>query len=181
MPPSINPIPLLVASAFLGITCGVTLGEDSSPDFKITTQRKTDNVAVEVEKDKTVFTVSSPFGISQSVIKRMEEKWPDAVVLRLRLDGLESFRVSNGKVTINAAVSSNDNKQRVRVWKNSQEGSPLDSGSPYWMEIGMIGGDGQKAQRIPLKKGYFEMQLPKAIFDGNPKSLTVNWIDFYRN
>jgi len=176
-----DPIPLLLAAVFFGITCGVTLGDDSSPEFKITTQRETDHVEVEVEKDKTVFTVSSPFGISQSVIERTEEKWPDAVVLRLKLNGLESFRVSNGKVTIDAAVSSNDDKQRVRLWKDSQEDSPLDSGSPYWMEIGMIGGDGKGAQRIPLKKGCFEMQLPKAIFDGNPKSLTVSWIDFYRS
>jgi len=34
---------------------------------------------------------------------------------------------------------------------------------------------------IPLKGGFFEMPLPKAFFEGNPKAITVNWIDFYRN
>ena len=32
----------------------------------------------------------------------------------------------------------------------------------------------------PLKDGYFEMQLSKAFFEDNPKSITLNWIDFYR-
>jgi len=34
--------------------------------------------------------------------------------------------------------------------------------------------------KITTKDGYIEMQLPKAFFEGNPKSITVNWIDFYR-
>ena len=35
---------------------------------------------------------------------------------------------------------------------------------------------------LPLKDGYyFEMLLPKAFFEGNPKAITLNWIDFYRN
>ena len=37
------------------------------------------------------------------------------------------------------------------------------------------------AKDIPLKDGYFELQLPKAFFKDNPKSITVNWIDFYQN
>ena len=56
---------------------------------------------VQTDKEKTVFIVKSPFGISQAVIERTDENWPDAVVLRLHLQGLESFKASNGKVTLN--------------------------------------------------------------------------------
>lgn len=49
------------------------------------------------------------------------------------------------------------------------------------MNIRMVGNDGKPAKTIPLKDGYFEMQLPKAFIEENPKSITVNWIDFYRN
>ena len=161
-------------------TSGVTAGDDK-PQFKIMTKRDTDKVEVNIEKDKTVFNVHSPFGISQAVIERVEEKWPDAVVLRLYLKGLESFRASNGKVTLDAAVSSNNDKQRVRLWKDGDEKSLLDSKSPFWMEIRMVGSDGKAAKSIPLEDGYFEMQVPKAFFEGNPKSITLNWIDFYRN
>jgi hypothetical protein len=36
------------------------------------------------------------------------------------------------------------------------------------------------ATELPLKDGYFEVTLPRAFFEGNPKSITLNWVDFYR-
>ena len=48
------------------------------------------------------------------------------------------------------------------------------------MAIRMVGSDGKPAKDIPLKDGYFEMQLSKAFFEDNPKSITLHWIDFYR-
>jgi hypothetical protein len=172
---------VFLVAAFIGMSSAVIAGDDKPPKFKITTKRDTDTVEVRADKEKTAFIVKSPFGISQAVIERTDEKWPDAVMLRLHLKGLESFRATNGKVTLDAAVSSHDDKQQARLWKDGKEDSPLDAKSPYWMEIRMIGGDGKAAKAIPLKGGYIEMQLPKAFFDGNPKSITVNWIDFYRS
>ena len=67
------------------------------------------------------------------------------------------------------------------MWKDGKEDVPLDAKSPFWMEIRMVDGDGKPTKVIPLKDGYFEMQLPEALFEGNPKSITINWIDFYRN
>jgi hypothetical protein len=151
---------------------------DDTPPFKITTKRENDRVEVKTEKEKALFSVHSPFGISNAVIERKGEKWPDAVVLRLHLKGLENFRVTNGKATLDAAVSSQNGK--ARLWKDGKEDAPLDAKNPYWMEIRMIGGDGKPAKVIPLKDGYFEMQLPKAVFEANPQAITVGWIDFYR-
>ena len=169
---------VLVVATIANIGSAVT-SNDNSPPFKITTKRDNDKVEVKVEKDKTMFSVQSPFGISNAVIERTDEAWPDAVVVRLHLKGLENFRATNDKVTLAASVSSQDGK--VRLWKDGKEDSPLDAKSPLWMEIRMIGGDGNPAKTIPLKDGYLEMQLPKAFFEGNPKSITLNWIDFYRN
>ena len=165
--------------ALLVLTSAATAA-DENPQFKITTKRDTDKVEVKAEKDNTTFTIHSPVGISQAIIERTAEKWPDAVTIRLNLKGLESFQVTNGKVTLSASVSSNNEKQRVRVWKDGDEKMPLDDKSPFWMEILMIGNDGKPTTDIPLKDGYFEMALPKAFFEGDPKSITLNWIDFYR-
>lgn len=156
-----------------------TAKADENPPFKIATKRENDRVEVKTEKDKVVFSVHSPFGISKAVIERAGEKWPNAVVLRLYLKGLEDFSVSNNTVKLEASVSSQDGK--VRLWKDDKEDTPLDAQSPYWTEIQMVGSDCKPAKTIPLKDGYFEMQLPKAFFEGNPKSITLNWIDFYRN
>jgi hypothetical protein len=157
-------------------------GDDTQPArFKITTRRADDAVEVRFEKDRTVFSVTSPFGISQALIERTDDVWPRAVVLRLHLKGLESFRASNGKVRLEAAVSIEDGKPKVRLWQDGKEDATLDDKSPYWMDVGILTGDGKPTREIPREGGYFEMTLPKAFFEGNPKSITWNWIDFYRN
>ena len=165
----------IVAVTILSVGCASA--EDESP-FKITTKRDNDKVEVTVKNDKAVISVRSPFGISQAVIERNDKDWPETVISRLHLKGLENFKISNGKITLEAAVSSQDGK--VRLWKDGKEDSPLDAKSPYWTEIRLFGDDGKPVKTIPLTEGYFEIQLPKALFAGNPKSITVNWIDFYR-
>jgi hypothetical protein len=172
----------VVVLAFLVCLSSLAVaGDDEQPaKFKVMTRRADDAVEVRVEMDRTAFSVTSPFGISQAVIERTGDKWPDAVVLRLHLKGLESFRASNGKVTLDAAVSVQDGKPKVRMWQDGKEDAPLNEKSPYWIGVRILTGDGKAAKEIPLKSGYFEMTLPKAFIEGNPKSITLNWIDFYR-
>ena len=155
----------------------VSACEDDSP-FNITTKRDDDKVEVAFEQDKAVISVHSPSGISQAIIERSDNKWPTNVMLRLHLKGLEYFKVTNGNVTVEAALSSQDGK--VRLWKDNAETQLLDAKHPYWMEIRMVGKDGKSARTIPLIDGYFELQLPKALFEDHPNSITLNWIDFYR-
>jgi hypothetical protein len=177
-----SPVPLAVLLAVSG-TALAGAGEapkDQHAKFKITTKRKDDSVEVKVEKDRAVFSVKSPFGISQAVIERQEATWPKAVVLRLHLRGLSSFRASNGKFRVDAAVSVQDGKLKVRMWKDGKEDAPLGEKSPLWMEVHAVGGDGKPGRAIPLRGGYFEVRLPRAFFEGNPGAITLNWIDFYR-
>lgn len=163
------------------VAAGSLAADDEQPTkFKVTTKRKDDAVEVRAEKDRTVFSVKSPFGISQAVIERTDDKWPEAVVLRLHLKGLESFRASNGKVTLGAAVSIDKGQAKIRLWKDGKEDAPLDEKSPLWMDVRILTGDGKPAKELPIKDGYFEMALPRAFFEGNPKTITLNWIDFYR-
>ncbi len=131
-----------ISFVVLLVISGIALADDGdapkneAAKFKITTKRKDDAVEGRVDKDKTVFSVKSPFGISQAVIERGGEKWPDAVALRLHLKGLESFRASNGKVTLDAAVSSKEGKVKVRFGEDAGK----DEKSSFWMEIRMVGG-----------------------------------------
>ena len=147
--------------------------------FKITTKRSDDRIEVKSKDDKAMFVIRSPFGISNATIERTTEQWPDKVVTRLRLKGLENFKLSTEKLKLEASVSSHDGS--VRLWKGGKEDVLLDSKSPYWMEIRILDGDGELTKAIPLKDGCFEMQLPKTFFEDNPKSFKLEWIDFYRN
>ena len=115
--------------------------------FKITTKRKDDTVEVRAEKDRTVFSVKSPFGISQAVIERTDDRGPEAVVLWLHLMGLESFRASNGKVTLEADVRGPEIVIRV---SDTGRGIPADKLSvifepfsqaeaPYTRSVGGVG------------------------------------------
>jgi hypothetical protein len=169
-----------IAGALLVAAGGLAADDEPPTKFKVTTKRKDDAVDVRAEKDRAVFSVKSPFGISQAVIERREDAWPKAVVLRLHLKGLSSFRASNGKVTLDAAVSLQEGRQKVRVWKDGQEDAPLDEKSPLWTDIRIVSGDGKPARELPLKDGYFEVALPRGFFEGHPKSVMLNWIDFYR-
>jgi hypothetical protein len=102
------------------------------------------------------------------------------VVLRLHLKGLESFRASNGNVKLSAAVSFQGGKAKTRLWKDDKEDALLDEKSPLWTDIRVIEGDGKAARKLPLENGYFEIILPRELFKGGPKSITLSWIDFYR-
>jgi hypothetical protein len=154
--------------------------EDKAPDLKITMKRKDDAAEVRVDKGRTVLALKSPSGISQAAVERRGEKWPEVVVLRLHLKGMEKFQASNGTVTLNAAAAIREGKPKVRLWKDGKEDALLNEKSPFWMGIHILTGDGKPASALPLKDGYFEMTLPRAFFEGNPKSITLNWIDFLR-
>ena len=69
-----------VMAAVLSTSCTNSV---EGPQFKITTKRADDRVDVKVEKDTTVFSVHSPFGISQTVIERTDGNWPDTELDRL--------------------------------------------------------------------------------------------------
>ncbi len=156
-----------------------TLTYIADEPFKIVTKRPDDRVEVKSKDHKAVFIVRSPFGISNATIKRTKEQWPDKVVVQLRLKGLENVKLSTEMLKLQASVSSQNGD--VRLWKDGKEDSPLDSKSPYWMEIRVLDNDGEQTKAIPLKDGCFEMELPKRFFVDNPTSFTVEWIDFYRN
>ncbi|QDU80484.1 hypothetical protein Pla110_22140 [Polystyrenella longa] len=164
---------LLFASILFFMDC--TYAACESP-FEITTEHTQDNVEVSVAEKSVIISIHSPFGISQSIIERKTEHWPEKVILRLYLKGMEHLKITNEKVVLEAAVSSTD----VRLWMNGKEDLPINAQSPYWMDIRKVGKDGKPVSEIPLTDGYFEMELPKAMLKNNPKSITFNWIDFYR-
>ncbi len=166
----------LIAISFM-LCMGYTGATDPSP-LKVLTKRDTDKVNVGAENGKTLLAIRSPTGISRAVIERRADDWPDTVMLRLHLRGLENLKITNGKETLEVSVSSHD--VNVRQWKDGKEEEPLDSNHPHSVEVRMIGKEGKPVKTIPLIGGYFEIQLPEALFEDNPKSITVNWIDFYR-
>ena len=98
----------------------------------------------------------------------------------LHLAGLENLKVSNGTVAVGAAVAVRDQKVEVRQWKAGKDETPLAADDPLRLAIRAIDKGGKPAAGIPLDGGHFEVTLPAAFFKDNPKSITLEWIDFYR-
>ena len=151
-------IALLLLFSILGMTNIATAYGEDRP-LKIITRRGDDTAEVNVEKDKTTVSIHSPFGISQAAIERNGQSWPDVLNMRLNLKGLEQLKVTTGKITLEAAVSSQDGK--LRLWKEGKEDSPLDLKDPFWMEIRMIGKDGKPMTTIPLAAVISRCSCPK--------------------
>jgi hypothetical protein len=169
--------PMIAFGASL-MMIGTSVADDASA-FRITTRRSDDQIEVKCINNKAVFVVRSPTGISGATIERVTERWPDTVVLQWRLKGLESFKLSAGQLKLEGSISSQNGD--LRLWKDGKEDAPLNSKDPSWIEILMKNADGNPVKTVPRKDGFFEMQLPKSFSEGNPKKLTLNWIDFYRN
>lgn len=146
--------------------------------FKFKTKRDDDRVSVKAEKDRTVFDVTSPFGISTLTIERTGEAWPELVVVRLHLSGLERLSVKSDKASLEASVQSHTD-YKASVGEGKKE-DPKDPKSAYFLDFKMVGKDGKAATAIPNRDGYFEFRLPRPMFEGNPKSVTLEWVDFYR-
>lgn len=136
-------------------------------------------VVAQFEPDQATYTIHNPTGIGKTSIAKPAAGWPKTVTLRLRLKGLESFALSNGKTRLEGSVSSQDGT--ARVWKDGQEDKPLDAKSPYWLAVRRLDRAGKPAAGNAAADGSFELRLPPAFLKENPATITVNWIDFFRN
>ncbi|MFO0868706.1 MAG: hypothetical protein U0935_07115 [Pirellulales bacterium] len=166
--------------AIVGLSRAV-VGADPPTRFRVTTTRPGERLEIQDEPQRVVFTVHSPQGIGKLVMERTEAKWPEVVVLRLRLRGLESLRVSQEELTLHAAVSSQTPPVPTRLWLNEREDQLLDERSPYWTTIRAVRrpADPEEAS-APPPIDYFELQIPRIFLERQPRTITLHWIDFYR-
>ena len=171
----------LLALSMPFVCVAALAAEAAAPPFdaKIVTKKGDDAVAIKQEGDKVILSVTSRTGIGKATVTPAA-KWPKTVVLRLHLRGLESLRLSDGRTTLEAAVSSHgDGAVRLSLRDGNNE-KPIDAKSPYWTEIRILDGQGQPVKKLPPTDGCFELEIPQALLQGEAKPLELFWIDFYR-
>lgn len=139
--------------------------------------RDSSRVQFLAEKNVTIVDVHSRVGIDRATIKRSTGHWPKTVRVRLHLRGLESFVASNAAVSVNWSVSNTGNHETHVSLKSKTNESVIGKKNPYYTNVTRTGTKG----KIPLSDGYFEVLLPSKLFDRNPESISLRWIDFYRN
>lgn len=182
---------LLLIGAMAAATDSAAFGQSQQPGanaaLKIESIGRQDSRVQILRDDKrTIVDVRSPFGIDKAVIHRAGENWPQPLIVRLHLRGLESFKIDNGTLAVGWSVSSTgEPKTRVTLWQGREEKS-LAIDSPFFTPVRIIRGEGKlpdkadDAPAIPLRDGYFEVTLPARLLADNPAQLALHWIDFYR-
>ncbi|MGD0899507.1 MAG: ThuA domain-containing protein [Thermoguttaceae bacterium] len=147
-----------------------------STAFNITTKKPEDRITVTLERDTATLDLLSPSRIGSGTLTLANGKWPTRVIIRFHLGGLESFAVSNGKITPNGAVLSHSgNPKHLYFTGDGKEGKREPE-----TEIKVLDTAGKPIKGLPGKGGCFEITLPKALLEGPPKSLELGWIDCYR-
>ena len=174
----LHSILLLLLIAFTGFA--LSAGEPSS--FKISTQRADDRVETSLADGAALVSIHSPMGISHATVQRVADCWPRQLTVQLHLRGLENLRIGNGQITIETRAPSRDQEHLCQMWKDNtaNERLALDTHSPYWIEIRMPGKDVKPNGLVPRDERYYELRLPPALLEENPKAISIGWIDFYR-
>lgn len=168
---------LLATLGWLHMLLAVNAAE---PKLKVVTKRADDKIEVTQNGEHTTLSVRSPSGIGSGVVSRLSSVWPERVILRLHLSGLEGLTVSHSQMKLTAEAAGTDNQKFLHITKNANQSRDRSPTKLAECEIRAFGNDGRPSKVLPLKDGYFEVRLPKVLFADNPESLTINWIDFYR-
>lgn len=150
---------------------------DQQPALTAEAGRAGSRVRFLAQGGQTIIDVTSESGIGEATIRRNRKDWPESILVRLHLSGLESFKVEVFDDAVQWSLSSTgDNATRVSLWEGRKE-SVLDQTSYFYSQVRIVGGN----ETIPLMGGYFEVPLSADLFEGNPAEITLQWIDFYRN
>ena len=148
------------------------------PALRIECQQP-DSLTAETTATNTVLTINGR-GIGRATVTCGHEEWPQAIILRAKLRGLESLTIANERVEWRASVLSHGNHATLlHLLQDGKEGPPLERTSPYWVEIQRLDPNGKPATGLPQEGGWFEIRLPRALLT-DAKSLKLAWIDFYR-
>ena len=116
---------------------------------------------------RAVLLVESPTGIGRArLTPTTPGRWPEHIVLRLRLAALESFEVNNGAVKIHTEFKTQPPFAQLAC---DGDGKKIGGASPYWIFA--------KRER---GENLFELTLHAALLKDEPASMDLQWIDYLR-
>ncbi len=166
---------VLVACLYGPATLGAEA--DGAPGFEASAGRDDTRVELLVEDDTLVVGITSRFGIDRITITRLDDKWPAAMLVRMHLKGLESFRATAGKSVLAVSVSSTTPQRTILSLSSNGQELEVRKNTPTATAVRIVG----EVKAIPLQNGHFMVWLPVILFENNPEEIRLEWIDFYRD
>ena len=117
-------------------------------------------VRVTLIGDTVVFNVTDRFGIGSAPVRLLEGAWPQKVLVRYHLGGLEGASATvDGKLLLD---SRKDPRGALGVRMLDKKGRPLEG------------------KYLLKKEGYYEARIPPKALSGGARELKLTWVDFYR-
>lgn len=169
----------IVLASLLCFLALLAAGEEATDKAKIaaTVGRKDSTIEVRREGGAVLLDVRSEFGIDTATITRRGDEWPNRMIVRLHLAGLESFRATVGETTIEWSASA-EGKTRVALIGEEVE-TTLAEDSPYFSPARVVGLK-RDDDAAATESVCFEVPLPAKLLEKNPRRIKLRWIDFYR-
>ncbi len=185
-----------VAAALLGVMlllAGCAGSDESMSTIEVTLDKPIDDRAtVTTDDGRAVIDVTSASGIGG--LTATADEWPDEVVVRLQLRGLEGLEIRYGNMIIATGVSSTSGPGPGLTLSVVGEDGTVQSASPsadiYYPDIRAVTPEGStpvgplaagERPVFPLPEGsVLEITLPPHFHQDNYPSFSLQWVDFYR-
>ena len=148
-----------------------------------TTLQGDPQIAFSATDEKLLVDITDPTGIGSVQVEKASGQWPDKLVLRFRLQGLEELHFQYAETTLQVSVSSRTANPVTETVSKNGETQVLQPGSllnaQYWLGVQILNANGAPST-VPLKEGYIEVTAPPDFFRSKETKFTISWIDFYR-
>jgi len=130
---------------------------------------KRNRISVVSDPFRVVLEVESPTGIGRArLTPAVAGRWPERIVLRLRLAALEAFNVDSGSAKIHTEFQNNPPFEQVSTLSITGE-RRIGASNPYWIFA-----------RRQRGENLFELTLPAALLKDTPAALDIQWVDYFR-
>jgi hypothetical protein len=134
-----------------------------TPPFRTFLQKAEDAFSLVTEGNGATLAITSRSGLGRARLVRVAEKWPDPLVIRLNLKGLEGFQMNNGAIRFETFLRAS---RTVPYFKMDAKHTDPPAGT---LQL-----------RMAQAEGRIDLVLPAEMVEGNPGEIAFMWIDFYR-
>lgn len=177
---SIPQVCLLLLLAGCLTACTILVAEDG-PLALATVTGQDDHITWTVAEKNATFDIYSPSGIGRATVRWLTGDYPERVVLRFHLKGLEELRFTYATTIVTISVASTGGPVvQQQVARDAGERRATTADSPYWMQTKLVAEGTPSSTVIPLTAGYIEVELPPHFLRTHQTVFAIAWIDFYR-
>ena len=150
--------------------------EDAQLGMRASWRREETRLRFLRDNETVVIDVASPFGIDRATIRRCRTPGQQLFAFACTSRALSRSESATARSRSSGRYPVPTNRRCAWRLRHGAEEESLSESSPYFTPVRVAGGDDAKSP----ENRYFEVILPSKLFDGNPSSLTLHWIDFYR-